>query len=90
MIPGYYIMTTSLLLYADPKRIFRIKKKKKKRTKYCSTYILFNLVNIFNLKGRVHGSVHGHESKYFLAFARYDPILFNLIRCLWTIRKGIE
>ena len=22
-------------------------------------------------------------------FARYDPSLFSLIRCLWTIRKGI-
>ena len=37
----------------------------------------------------VHGSAHVHESKYFFAFARYDPSLFNLIRCLWTIRKGI-
>ena len=34
------------------------------------------------LKGGVHGSAHVHESKYFLAFARYDPSLFNLIRCL--------
>ena len=34
------------------------------------------------LKGRVHGSVHVLESKYFLAFACYDPSLFNLIRCL--------
>ena len=37
----------------------------------------------------VHGSAHVDESKYFFAFARYDPSLFNLIRCLWTIRKGI-
>ena len=41
------------------------------------------------LKGGVHGSAHVHESKYFFAFARYDPRLFNLIRCLSTIRKGI-
>ena len=41
------------------------------------------------LKGGVHGSAHVHESKYFFAFARYDPSLFSLIRCLWTIRKGI-
>ena len=34
------------------------------------------------LKGGVHGSAHVHESKYFFAFARYDPGLFNLIRCL--------
>ena len=32
---------------------------------------------------------HIHESKYFFAFARYDPSLFNLIRRLWTIQKGI-
>ena len=42
-----------------------------------------------SLKGGVHGSAHVHESKYFFAFARYDPSLFNLIRCLRTIRKGI-
>ena len=41
------------------------------------------------VKGRVHGSAHVHESKYFFAFACYDPSLFNLIRCLSTIRKGI-
>ena len=41
------------------------------------------------LRGGVHGSAHVHESKYFFAFARYEPSLFNLIRCLWTIRKGI-
>ena len=41
------------------------------------------------LKGGVHGSAHVHESKYFFAFARYEPSLFNLIRCSWTIRKGI-
>ena len=35
-----------------------------------------------NLKGGVHGSAHVHESKYFFVFARYDPSLFNLIRCL--------
>ena len=35
-----------------------------------------------NLKGGVHGSAHVHESRYFFAFARYDPSLFNLIRCL--------
>ena len=34
------------------------------------------------LKGGVHSSAHVHESKYFFAFARYDPSLFNLIRCL--------
>ena len=34
------------------------------------------------LKEGVHGSAHVHESKYFFAFARYDPSLFNLIRCL--------
>ena len=34
------------------------------------------------LKGGVHGSVHVHESKYFFAFARDDPSLFNLIRFL--------
>ena len=34
------------------------------------------------LKGGVHGSAHVHESKYFFAFARYDPSLFNLIHCL--------
>ena len=43
-----------------------------------------------SFKGGVHGSAHLHESKYFFAFARYDPGLFNLIRCLWTIRKGIS
>ena len=42
-----------------------------------------------NLKGGVHGSAHGHESKYFFAFASHDPSLFNLICCLRTIRKGI-
>ena len=41
------------------------------------------------LKGGVHGSPHVNESEYFFAFARYDPSLFNLIRCLWIIRKGI-
>ena len=41
------------------------------------------------LKGGVHGSAHVHESKYFFAFARYDPSLFNLIRCFWTIQKEI-
>ena len=36
------------------------------------------------LKGGVHGnrSAHVRESKYFFAFARYDPSLFSLIRCL--------
>ena len=34
------------------------------------------------LKGGVHCSAHIHESKYFFAFACYDPSLFNLIRCL--------
>ena len=33
-------------------------------------------------RGGVHGSAHVRESKYFFAFARYDPSLFNLIRCL--------
>ena len=42
------------------------------------------------LKGGVHGSAHVHESKYFFSFARYDPILFNFIRCLRTIQKGIR
>ena len=41
------------------------------------------------LRGGVHGSAHVHESKYFFAFAHYDPSLFNLIRCLRTIGKGI-
>ena len=36
----------------------------------------------FELKEGVHGSAHVHESKYFFPFARYDPSLFNLIRCL--------
>ena len=51
----------------------------------------FDLWTLFNLKGGVNGSAHVHESKYFFAFARYDPSLFtgNLFRCLWTIRKGI-
>ena len=40
------------------------------------------LMAILGLKGGVHGSAHVHESKYFFAFARYDPSLFNLIRCL--------
>ena len=34
------------------------------------------------LKGGVHDSAHVHESKYFFAFARYDPSLLNLICCL--------
>ena len=29
-----------------------------------------------------YGSAHVHESKYFFTFARHDPSLFNLIRCL--------
>ena len=36
----------------------------------------------FIIKGGVHGSAHVHESKHFFAFARDDPSLFNLIRCL--------
>ena len=35
------------------------------------------LALISNLKGGVHGYVHVHESKYFFAFARYDPSLLN-------------
>ena len=34
------------------------------------------------LKEGVHGSAQVYESKYFFAFARYDPSLFNLIHCL--------
>ena len=34
------------------------------------------------LKEGVHGSAQVYVSKYFFAFARYDPSLFNLIRCL--------
>ena len=30
-----------------------------------------------DLKGGVHGSAHVYESKYFFAFASYDPSLLN-------------
>ena len=56
---------------------------------YLGGYVLHNLHKkhastffSFSIKGRVHGSAHVLESKYFFAFARYDPILFNLICCL--------
>ena len=58
----------------------------------CLQFLLAGYVIFFfliDLKGGVHGSAHVHESKYFFAFARYDPSLFNLIRYLWIIRKGI-
>ena len=39
-------------------------------------------------KGGVHGSAHVHESKYFFAFSRHDPSLFNLIRCFMNHPEG--
>ena len=40
------------------------------------------------LKGGFHGSAHVHESKYFFAFVRYGPNLFNLVRCLMDHSEG--
>ena len=73
-----FFMIFSMQIIYSKSRLYENQQLKSEQGKV----LLVSTPMIMFLKGSVHGSAHVHESKYFFAFARYDPSLFNLIRCL--------